>query len=193
MYFKNILSIIKRNKLYLFLCIAVFILGIILSFFMDSEEIEIIFYDKISCLYSLVLKKEMLLSSLIIKKLLLTILLLLIILISGIKIWFIPIHFICFLYQGFILGTIIWHLSKIFSFVGILISCCAIIPASVILFGASSLLSLLLFNYNNCNCKNINYSALIQYFLLAFTIGIIACIIEIILLFVIINPLNLLI
>ena len=183
MYIKQILNLIKNNKIYLLICLITFILGILFSFFLTGDAMKAIFEEKILCFYSMAFCKEISLTALIFKKLLLVIILLIIILLSGIKIWLIPIHFISFIYQGYLLGILILYLSQIFSFVGILLLICAIIPSLLLIFFASVLLSLLLYNHNN--------SALLLCFLIAFMFAVIACIIELILLNIIIIPINL--
>ena len=190
MYIKEIINVIKNRKFYFILSLLIFALGIALAFFLVNEVVELIFYEKIISLYTSILLKEISLFSLLIKKIFTVSLFFAILVLFSIKIYLVPIHFIIFLYQGFVFGLTVIEVVYIFNFVGIIISLFVIIPTMILLILLFVIFSLSVFDRLITNHNNVKFCSIFQCFLPIFIFSIFTCIVEIFLLFIILRPLD---
>ena len=193
MSFKQIIDIIRRRKIYLIISIFCFLLGFVLAFCISNDSCKILLCESTVSLYSAILLGEALIVSILARKAFILFLIFIFLCLLGMKIYCFPAHFLIFVYLGFWFGITIFYLVKAFAFIGFIISICVIFPTSILFFSASLILSIMLFNHLLMNHNKIDFSALLQYFLIAISIAITVCAIECLLLFIFITPLNLLI
>ena len=178
----------KKNLNFLIIFFSLFIFGIILGAIFKSEIEKEFFYSNTLKSYIKIFDTDQSLFKNAINKLFVYFIITVIFCVTSISIWLLPIQCLLLIYHGFIFSFLICDLITIFSFSGIIVCIFIIIP--VYLIRVLSLVIISLFSINNYKCKKHNFSALLQVFLIAFTLCIIACIFELFIVGCIIRPLN---
>lgn len=189
---KSTYLIIKRNSIYFIITLIAFLSGVILGFFFKNSTLSDLFCSTAINNYLGVISGKNSFIGYIFSNLFNCALILLVISFSGLTFFSLPIHFVIIVYQGYFLSLITPCFIEIFAFSGVVFFVITILPYYLIKMLSLCLLSTFLFDSlkKKAKCKKFDNSALILYFLIAFTLCIIAILYQILSINFIIFPIN---
>ena len=150
---KLIFYTVKKNFIYLFLCVVTFIVGIICGVFFKSDVQSQLYYENILNRYIIVIDCEFSVLSYALPKLISSFCILLFVTLSGLTLFTVPFHFLIMLLQGYLLAIVFPHLIAIFTVNGVVLYIFLVLPCALLRFISVGLLSLLLYD-KSINCKS---------------------------------------
>lgn len=189
--FADCFRIIKNSKIYLAVATLFFVAGIILSFFCHNFE-GVMFYLNVLERYLVLFDTTVSAGKYFISKILVSAGLCAFIFLTGLTVWTLPLHFIIFLYQGFVIGAVCPYFYKAYYISGIIFYIVALIPSMLLRFSFNAFYSTCCakFSGKKLKCNNNKFSSLLLLILIVFMSYIIAVLWETIFIAIVIKPLN---